>query len=265
MTISQYLSYARTATDKALLMFQLPALLANGSLRKQKLYQSHFWIPVNHHRTFLGFLHDHATDFSPSWFTEFDFFSLPQGTFLDIGSNLAFFSAFYVNTTHQPAIAFEINPTVADLVETAFSDSPVSDQLLIIKMGLSDKEEKKTIFFEHAFSPLATADPSSKELMEHEKKIQLSQSKEVPVRPLDDILFHLRLSSPISLIKIDVEGMELAVLKGAQKTISQHRPTIFFESNEESHYQSVASFLEKQGYSITPCNSNNYLARPTPL
>lgn len=46
----------------------------------------------------------------------------------------------------------------------------------------------------------------------------------------------------VSLIKVDIEGCEPAALRGARKTIWQHRPTIWIEINPEA--------LERQGHSV---------------
>lgn len=55
---------------------------------------------------------------------------------------------------------------------------------------------------------------------------QPSEQFEVQVRPLDDLLDpELR----IALIKIDVEGAELGVLRGARRTLERWSPTVVFE------------------------------------
>lgn len=58
----------------------------------------------------------------------------------------------------------------------------------------------------------------------------------------------------VRLIKIDVEGMELQVMEGAEKTIKKDRPLIYFEINNaqlKSHgvtHGQIDTFLKKHGY-----------------
>ena len=54
----------------------------------------------------------------------------------------------------------------------------------------------------------------------------------VPVITLDELITKEKLPR-VDFIKIDVEGMELEVLKGATETLKQHRPLIAFETAME--------------------------------
>jgi FkbM family methyltransferase len=57
----------------------------------------------------------------------------------------------------------------------------------------------------------------------------------------------------VTLIKIDVEGMEAAVLRGGEETIRRDRPVIFAEEwagNPKWHRQ-IAAVLEPWGYHMT--------------
>jgi FkbM family methyltransferase len=60
----------------------------------------------------------------------------------------------------------------------------------------------------------------------------LNVDHDIPITSLDDVM---RLQFPseqdISMIKIDVEGVELEVLKSGIETIQRHRPTILLEIN----------------------------------
>jgi FkbM family methyltransferase len=47
---------------------------------------------------------------------------------------------------------------------------------------------------------------------------------EVPVVPLDELV-----AGPVDLLKIDVEGMEMEVLAGAERLLARERPTLFVE------------------------------------
>jgi hypothetical protein len=77
--------------------------------------------------------------------------------------------------------------------------------------------------------------------------------------------------STISVIKIDVEGFEYAVLKGLQKTISKQKPVIFFEfdtnyiARNNSSALDFDNFFHSIGYvlyaieksTLTPIHSLN--------
>lgn len=58
----------------------------------------------------------------------------------------------------------------------------------------------------------------------------------------------------VDFIKCDVEGHEIAVLKGATKILTDHRPKIFLEVNESltdgGHGSAVRSIIEEHRYSI---------------
>ena len=56
-------------------------------------------------------------------------------------------------------------------------------------------------------------------------ELETSEIK-VPLKRLDEIV----LSNDIDVIKIDVEGAELGVLRGSTKILNESRPTIMFES-----------------------------------
>lgn len=54
----------------------------------------------------------------------------------------------------------------------------------------------------------------------------------------------------VSLIKIDVEGMELAVLAGASKTIAKHRPFLYLENDREQFQSTVIRTLMDLNYKV---------------
>jgi hypothetical protein len=72
----------------------------------------------------------------------------------------------------------------------------------------------------------------------------------------------------VRLIKIDVEGHELEVIKGASKTIKENNyPPIIFEAWTwkpwfEPKRKKLFSFLEKLGYEIQQLGQNNLAQHP---
>jgi FkbM family methyltransferase len=71
--------------------------------------------------------------------------------------------------------------------------------------------------------------------------------------------------SNIALIKIDVEGAELAVLEGAMKTISACRPILCIEVHTLANLRKVISVLRHEDYWIIDClgYSPTYILEPT--
>ncbi len=51
-----------------------------------------------------------------------------------------------------------------------------------------------------------------------------------------------------TVMKIDVEGHELNVMKGAVKTIKKFRPVIFFEALQENNWEDCRKFLADKDY-----------------
>jgi len=54
----------------------------------------------------------------------------------------------------------------------------------------------------------------------------------------------------VSLIKIDVEGMELDVLKGARETIFKYRPHILAEAASKTQFLALEALLRSFGYQM---------------
>ena len=79
---------------------------------------------------------------------------------------------------------------------------------------------------------------------------------------LDDVI-----RRPVDLIKIDVEGLEMSVLRGGIKTIKQHKPRILFECWSKERGQTIEGvfqFLRDDlEYKITPVSwQDMFLAEP---
>lgn len=63
----------------------------------------------------------------------------------------------------------------------------------------------------------------------------------VPTRRLDDVVEEHALTR-VDVIKLDVEGAELAALRGAQRTLARHRPLVLVEADDlhQARYDATA-------------------------
>lgn len=76
-------------------------------------------------------------------------------------------------------------------------------------------------------------------------RVQNAGTEPVQLMTLDQLgLPHL------ALLKIDVEGMELAVLKGAAQTIQQHRPALYIENDRPEASPALLGYLKESGYRV---------------
>lgn len=91
------------------------------------------------------------------------------------------------------------------------------DQARILALALSDRDGMAAIRADGLFDEMAVLEAAA-------------GAAEIPVvtRTGDGLLADLGLADP-GVIKIDVEGGELEVLKGLQKTLARARPALFFE------------------------------------
>lgn len=77
---------------------------------------------------------------------------------------------------------------------------------------------------------------------------QNTKITEVPLKKLDSYFFE-----DVSFIKIDVEGHELSVLKGAVNTIEKYKPNMLIEIEQRHNkipISEIFSFISKMGYRI---------------
>ena len=81
----------------------------------------------------------------------------------------------------------------------------------------------------------------------------ISRPAPIKVRKLDSLAREGKIDK-VDLIKIDVEGCELDVLKGATETLARFKPVIFFECNPRAfrsagtNFKMIKDVLQKIGY-----------------
>lgn len=85
---------------------------------------------------------------------------------------------------------------------------------------------------------------------------------------IDSLVERGQISGDVKLIKIDVEGAECGVIRGAKKLLAACRPVLIVEALNETlrhHGESVASLrtlIQSSGYSVEPVGETDWLCLP---
>lgn len=188
-----------------------------------------------------------------------------DGVVLDIGANLGSFTVPLAKRNPQFTFhAFEPQRIVYyQLCANTFING--LDNVHCHHFGLSDKRNTlQLVVPDYAAEYNVGAFSIDKETRENEYECQTQGKKEtIAVFKLDEG-YHKN----VRLIKIDVEGHELEVLKGATDTIiGNNYPPIFFEAwNWKPWFtpkrEKLFKFVQKMGYQITEGGNNNLAQHP---
>lgn len=147
----------------------------------------------------------------------------PGDTAIDVGANLGYFTASMAQRVGEEGQVFSFEPVPPTFDRLRLSVS-LNDfgQVTALPVALGDSDGTAEIAFDPRFAGSASL---------HGSRTARSESHLVPVRRLDDLVAAGEVGRP-RLLKIDVEGHELAVIRGALRTISEAQPFIVFEFSE---------------------------------
>lgn len=152
-------------------------------------------------------------------------------TVIDVGANAGQFSAAALQRwPTADLIAFEPLPEVAAGLGARLAKLP-SAEVHAVALGEADGQ---LLFHPHAYSPSSSALSVLGSAAERFGWAHQQPAIEVPVRRLDAVVGSRELARP-ALLKIDVQGFELAVLAGATRTLEQIDAVIVEVSFERSY------------------------------
>jgi len=127
---------------------------------------------------------------------------------IDCGAWIGQWSLMHRHAEHVEA--FEPNPDILPLLEHNIQSCP---QIHLHRTALSNRPGRTALRYE---SHTGTCHMWPE-----------GHAQDIEVRTLDSYQF-----SDVDIIKIDVEGMEVPLLQGAEQTIRRNRPWILIEGNE---------------------------------
>ena len=154
----------------------------------------------------------------------------------DVGANKGSY-LYWLSRWAERVVAFEPQPGLAAYLQNLATDLPLRN-VTVEQKGVSDHSGVLTLYMPSVNSPEASLEP-----------IEGAQKVAVPVVSLDD---YFASSKRLAVLKIDVEGHELGVFRGADRILREDRPVLLFEC-EQRHLQTGSVFdcfrhLEARGY-----------------
>jgi FkbM family methyltransferase len=201
--------------------------------------------------------------FEPNEFAYLERTLARDSVFIDIGANEGFYSVFAARRIGPGGLVVAVEPSPRE--HARLQGNVALNRLKNVRLV------KRALGARRGRALLHIADP------EHNGQntlggfghagVEAVDHLEVEVVDLDGLVDELGLAR-VDVIKIDVEGAELEVLKGALKTLQRHKPVVLLElfdaalRKQGASADAVVSLLQAQGYSLQKLDpaSENVLA-----
>lgn len=194
----------------------------------------------------VGFALTSSVTYEPKLRKHFD---IKEGVFIDVGANIGKYSIMIGHKLKKgKVISIEPEKNNFKILKKNISLNKLNN-VIPINAICSNKEGKQKLFLKE------------RDRGGHSIKEDFGHGHEEIESVTIDSIVEKRKITEINLIKVDVEGAELDVLKGAEKTLTKYFPMIVFESREENDLEDIREFLSKFKYEIKKIDERNYIAK----
>jgi FkbM family methyltransferase len=163
----------------------------------------------------------------------------PGTTFFDIGANFGYYSILATRLGAQ-AVAFEPDPANLQEFLQHVELNGFDNKIRLERMAVFSRTG------EISLDPASGQTPHGNAHVHASGDLATGAIK-VPCTRLDDFV----ISNPVpTLVKIDVEGAESEVLKGAECLFQSSSPFLICEIHDATNEQFITQWLERKGYEI---------------
>jgi len=157
---------------------------------------------------------------------------LNDGIICDIGANIGNHSVYFSSVLKRDVYAFEPNKIARDILDKNIKVNCLEKKIKVFEVALGAEESQGTMIVNK--TNLGAS------------HVSIVPSGNVAIRTLDSFISH---DTKVALLKIDVEGFEVDVLKGAVETIKNNNPIIIAETQDHKDFINISKALTLQGYS----------------
>ena len=164
-------------------------------------------------------------------------------SFWDVGANIGHYTWLLKSAAPElRAVLFEASTRNAELVRRTMQRNQFVE-VELIEAGASDCHGVGSLRVDSEAGATSTLDDASEQTFEEEHWGVAPERVSIPLVTIDE---ERASRGPVDFLKIDVEGHEAAVLRGAQRTITCDQPVVFIECFHPEH--ACLRGLEQQGY-----------------
>ncbi len=184
-----------------------------------------------------------------------------SGAFYDVGANIGLYSIYYAKSKSGNVFSFE--PSFFNLRQLAknININQISDRVNIVSTPLTDTTGISTLT-NGSFDEGGALSSFGVDYGHDGKTINSEIKTNVIGFSLDDLVEKKIIQELPSLMKIDVDGIEHLILKGATKTLrSENLKSVFIEVNEDFDEQAlqVKNILESTGFELKGKYKSDYM------
>jgi len=174
------------------------------------------------------------------------------GVAFDIGGWHGFFAGVMAAQGAARVVVFEPLPANIERLERLVALNPnLPIQLQAMALGAEEGETQMVVMPDTSMAKLAASD--------FQREARGETAITVRIATIDGLVSGGTLPPP-QLMKLDVEGAEMFVLRGADAVLRAHRPVIFAEIHSSSLLVEAREYLQARGYAVTQIDEDPALA-----
>ena len=182
------------------------------------------------------------------------------GTFVDVGAHIGWYSLKAAKAVGPKGRVIAVEPNHETLLRLRDNIRASGASAVIVVAPVACSDSETTLNFYAA--PRANTGESSLSLASASEEGPVAASYQVRARRLDDIVREVGVTR-VDAVKIDVEGAEFLVLKGAVETLDRYRPVVSVEVLDQglksmgSSVAEVMAFMRSHGYAPKQLTESN--------